>query len=1410
MPRAPPSSALIGLSADIDADNNVGVLASNQDGIDVFAGAIGGGGSTGVGLSLVVDQISGGTTASITGAGTLVDARAAGTGVLTVNSGTLAHAFDVSTINTPDLTTPDQTETTVSVHGLAVAATSHQSVVAYAVTAGLRKPRSPAAAAIEPVVNIMGGVTLAAITGAGIDTRLTVSAAVPQIDVTASSHSYSANFAIALAIGGNAGAGAIVTNQMDRETYARVTGATIGGTVAVGAVTVTAKSTQDTSVLSAGAAGGGLGGGAGSLVVNLFGADTEATLDRGSVTAASLAVMADNANGYIGAAGAAAIGGDGGIAASFVISISNDTTLATIGDLTASNPSTTLALSGALTVSATTENHFTSYSIGGALGGEGALAGAADVTVVSNTTRAGLYGVALGQVQAAGSVTVTGGETIDINSVAGGVALGVGAGLGAGANVVILASSVNADVVDSSINATGAVAATATSDRDIGAITVTAGAGGSVGIGAGIAVLLVGGAVTSDALGQLDAGGAGTLSSMNMAGNATPSDGVAITVAGAPAALPATSYDNGVSNAVAAPKLDGVTADISGGSVTANTVTVRAAGTVSLSSSVYGVGIGLGGAGVGAAVGYTTLQDNISATITQATISASTVTLTATMADGNSGHASDVEAYAGAGSLGTALGAAVAYGDVNNNVTASLGGTVTGASSVSVTADDGSSVNSGAFGAVVGGGAALGISSATAEKTSQVSALIATSSSITSTGAVGLTATGEGSVAAKAIAGAGGISVAGAGAEAQATDSSTILAAVQNTYQNGTAGTTSVSTGAGAALTLTATDTPDASATSIGVAVAGGLGLGASVALATVSPTVTASIDGSTTLSGGNLTEIASTALAQDGTNAATNAVAGAGGILCGATAPLSHPDNDSNVTASLGNNITVPAGVISISASNTTYQSASATGITVGGLLAIGAVVSSAEADTTTTASIGNNLSTPQVGSTSLSLSAVGNDTDVASATAGAGGAISGAGAGASTTDDSTVKAAIGTNANVLTNLFAINAAHSATYGTQANSINAAALGASASVASNDVTSNVTVTIGASGSVNALAGNVAACLGVGCTPSIDILASNAFTQLGGESAKAGAGGGINGAGATSGATLTGNADINLGTGVSLASGVDPTLHPGSTAIVAFTTLNAADVVDLQTGGLLQGAGTDSSINATLNNAITVGSQDAITSWGQLDIGTYTQATASTNSLVSTFGLAAVGSTSAETNVTTNQSVTVLASNDANHPTEIYAFGNIAVTAGKYVSGGFTTQLNGNATAEGYVRGLIAVPLADASTNMVSNASLDLQSGSLVEGVQTIVIGAYHGTPVAAADGTGHGYELEFIPVTDGSSNPSTATSSVVTINGTVTAGIYHDLEVTIGCASACGLNDVPTFTQSSGAPVTASYQGAF
>ena len=160
-------------------------------------------------------------------------------------------------------------------------------------------------------------------------------------------------------------------------------------------------------------------------------------------------------------------------------------------------------------------------------------------------------------------------------------------------------------------------------------------------------------------------------------------------------------------------------------------------------------------------------------------------------------------------------------------------------------------------------------------------------------------------------------------------------------------------------------------------------------------------------------------------------------------------------------------------------------------------------------------------------------------------------------------------------------------------------------------------------------------------------------------------------------------------------------------------------------------------------------------------------------------------SASATTNVTSNQTVTLGAY------TDLTASLNINLTAGDNPTTGISTTLPmvGNSNAQSYARGFVGVPLASATTTLTSNAALVVSAHDQIESGEDTTLVADHGTPSATAHGIGHGYELFFIPVTDGHSSPSTKTSSTVTMDGTVTAGIFHELNIAIKDAKDVNLD---------------------
>ena len=148
----------------------------------------------------------------------------------------------------------------------------------------------------------------------------------------------------------------------------------------------------------------------------------------------------------------------------------------------------------------------------------------------------------------------------------------------------------------------------------------------------------------------------------------------------------------------------------------------------------------------------------------------------------------------------------------------------------------------------------------------------------------------------------------------------------------------------------------------------------------------------------------------------------------------------------------------------------------------------------------------------------------------------------------------------------------------------------------------------------------------------------------------------------------------------------------------------------------------------------------------------------------------------ADTDVTANQNVTLGPS------TNLSALHNINLLAGDnpLPQGSRPSPLLASANAQPFAREFIGIPVASATTNLASNATLIVGAGAQIKSGENATLSADPGTPVPEATGVAHGYELYFIPATSGSSTPNGSTSSAVTVNGTVTAGAYHELNITI------------------------------
>ncbi len=1387
--------------ADVTATNNVGVVAGNNDKAAVFAGAVSiSKGAAGGAGSLVTNQISGTTAAYITGANTKVDALGTSTtDTLSVNNGTLVHAFDLGAAHAPTDTTPDLSENQDVLRGLGVVASSHQAVVTNVASVAAS---SGIAIMINPITNVMSGATRAYIDSASIDTRLTSSTLKPQIEVAASSFSYSGAFGAGIAYGSTGGGGAtIVSTTMSRETFAYITNATVGGvqssSATVGAVTVKANAEQDASSIA-------IGFNTGSVGLNVFQATTQAYVDGGALTASSLTVNANNSTGIFSANGSGAYGSQAAIGAAFLVQVSSNRTLAYVGDEfryqgNGAPHTTALNLSGALDVEAKTKNRFEAYAIGGALStGTAAIAGMANIEVANNTTIAGVYDTTLQGVTggAAGAVTINANEDVAIKEIAGALALGAsgaGVGVGAAANVIAFKSRTVAESWNSNLTSAGAINVTALSTKEVLSYAVTAGIGGSVGIGATVGVILIG-TNTADAdtqgqqTGQLNQGGNGTIAAVN-SGTSTAhgSNAVASGTAGNPNSANVTStYD--VSNVLSGGN-DAVIAQIAGGNVTGTQINVAA--TSANAAKMYLLGAGFAkNVGIGAGIGYTSVNSTVFANLsgygrngtgslvaadTPLVASAPAVNVTAIVKDATdgpyAGKTVDTEAIAGGAALYFGAQASVAVGNVSNTVVAMLGGQVTGTggTGVAVLAQD--STSQAVFtGGASAGAVAAGASVATASRNSSVTARVL-DGAIVNTSTLGVGASGAGTLSTTATALSGGI-VSGAGADAEAHEDSGVLAEI-----GASAVITTSATGDGTL--VGAAITPNLSSEAIGVSVGGGA-VGVAIAQSTVGATVTADVGDNTSFSGGKLAVTAMALVPIVGTQTSggittpiygtttwAKALAGGGGSLIGAQGSYAKASETATVKAYGGTGIRLPNADVSIKAENDSSQYAEGTGLS-SGFLALGATVAQTVSNAQTYAHLGAPADMDALNRAAytgkLTIRADGRDTNVSNAVVGAGGTYAGAAAVATTNSTAVTNARFDggtTDDTIYLGGLTIKATHTTNYLASGDAYQASTAGVSGGKARNEVDSTTTAEVGPHLIINSAAGDI-------------VVISNDIVNQAGGGARSGSGGMFSGAAALSESFVTQRVNTNIDAGTVLSLNDDPRTSTAVINIEAYNTLNTTDTASLATAALFAGGGAQSNMTANAALAVNINARELFSA-GQIYVGTAAKMAASNNANASLYGaIAGVGAS-------TNSWVHATQSVNVGDNTKLVAWRDITMYAGLAGDGSVFSSVQATATTVVYNNTVIPISTLYRGTANAGNAtSLTLASTSSVLGARNIYLGATQGQVTAAGNGSNYNPYLDIFSAKNSDNHSNTSGSGDVALNGLVVAGINNDVTITI------------------------------
>ena len=991
-----------------------------------------------------------------------------------------------------------------------------------------------------------------------------------------------------------------------------------------------------------------------------------------------------------------------------------------------------------LSVEASSSEDITVVAIAGAGGLFAGVGGAVSVEVITSVTQAFIGDSADINTSNANAnpnqdVNVTARNYARLMAIDGALAGGA-VGVSGAVDIGLIRNSTSAYIgAGAEVHANRDVDVNALSDRTIESYVVSA-AGGIVGITAGVGVYSVGGSLDAETMGRLSPED-GNGSAQGDADDQAANDGVTNVLLGGNC-----NEDNDCDEGFTDPRITNIanraaaaragvsvsgdltTSPVSGNSAyIGNGATVRAGRHVDIDAreviefEMLAGAVAGGAVGLGAGVGVATFNSNNTAYIgDNAIVEAAKVypvgniTVTAELDSDVSG-----KGFAGSGGVVAIDAAIISFSDTSViSATVGSGAQLVRANEIRIEAIDGRKLDAEGYGASVGAVAA-GAVVAIADLGGSVTASLGNSTLIGQgaglVGEVTVLAQSIGFSKAQTTSARAGIGLAASGSAATATYDPTVTASV------GASSNITTVTG----IQVTAVATPEVVANAYGFNVSGGVGVGASVALANSAPTVTAEVFNNAQFHGGGLSVLAQSQPVAGKQGVSAHATGASGGLLAGVNATIAESKSSAHVIARLGNAVRLPDSDVLVRANNVSSQYAQGFGIAAG-FYAAGANDVLSSSNNTTQATIGTGTLTNAGRNGQLGVSAEGYDLNTARSEAGSGGVVAGNASSASTSDTSTVTASIGGNATLNVGTLVVDAVHTDDFSLSATSVNAAAVGASGSFAQHDANSTVNATLGGSLVINSFG-------------AVVVSANNTFIDSASGERASGAGGGVaSGAAVFSATTLTGSSNVTVGNSVTINSGTDPVLNPGGIQLVAASFVTIDEDVSLASGGVLAGAHAESRATTNVTNTVTVGTGNTWDSQGHVGVGTFTVGLIGTSSMVNTWGGAAVGSSHSSSNFTTNQTVNI------GNTIDITAFGNIDITAGKDPGGYYETLVSAAANAQGYVRGVIAIPSASARSNITTNSTLNVGTGTIRSGLNTI-LGAYRGSAMPGADGVGRG-----------------------------------------------------------------------
>ncbi|AQQ68773.1 hypothetical protein Mag101_14865 [Microbulbifer agarilyticus] len=1426
-------TARIAEKADIDAYGNVGVEAQAHTENLVGSGAVGVGLNGGAGAIAISTAAEYGKTQAyiedatvkalgLGGTFNILDGELAGMTALPDLSATdedsdgNSNAVGNSDVSMDDLTTAfgsqNLSEGNEAVTGVGVNATSF--VKQQAITVGGSGSKNIAITA-NVATNVFESSTDAYIKNSTINSGVS-GTDTADVVVRGSSHDYGLGVSAGIAIsGGGSGIGGFSTNHMGKEANAEIDNSTIDADELV----LEANSTQLAQAVSAGIAAGvgaesGLGGAA-SVTINKMMGGTKAWLHDSTITASDVVVNAERRQDVNSAAGSAGIGTTVGVGFGLAVNLVGGDSTALIGnDLDDSgDDDTTLIKADNVTVDADRLESVNSYSLGAGLSTGYGVAAMINVTEFKGETRAGVHGLLhdngtnsntaddyfttqiVGQdgTSDATSVTVNAQDILDVDQETLGIGAGSSVGVGAVANVVLGRSQVYSEVVGSDIDAT-TLDIDATAQRQAWMISMAGGASTNFGaaVSIGVALFGQGDTTTEDGTNAEDEFDPSRQTANNVLAEDTAgynphlsSDDIAAieeesgsTIEASTAPSTSTTTESGNSLKIGGESV--VAARISGGDIDVDTLDVDAQ---TLLFTYQGLGaVALGSGAISGAVGVTRLYDMTIATV-DTDLTANDVTVDAQVMNiSDDDAAGEMKSWVISGG-GT--GITVNYNDVRSELRTVAGvSSATGDDSgdISVSARDTTELRVGDLDAgkpsdptegslsVTVGAGAIGASIGFAEKNSDVDAWLGeTGKAISGYNTVELDAYSAGLVKTSAFALAGGLIAGVQGVVTDARDESNVNATVYGTID------------ADAAVNIDAQATPEVFSRAYGVTVAAGGAMGGSFSYAIADAKAVAEVGDGTYFTGN--ADVNVRAETGDGSNddyvsADANAFAASGGLLAGVAGSEALAENSSQAVAKVGDGVRIPDNDFGVYARNTAIQYADADGYFVG-LFAGGFNWSTAESSTSARVEYGSNpISNAVLRTGDFILDAYNYDENQSFTTAGGGGyyagsaAVSNANSYNNSNSNKSASVEIAdwasgyTAVPVLGGEVRLSAAHESQFFSGVDSTTVSVVGGSGAEASSDIDNDVEVTLGNNVSFEAL--------------QIEIEADNSALQIQdpaesgfSTSINAGAGGAANGSAGLSYQDLTGvEAAVTIGNNAVLAisdlAWLD-SFYDHGIAIDAHTRFYVYDAAVLKVGGALQGAGSESDVDATTKNTVTIGDDVVLYNpIGEIGIGTYTIGSATAQAETSVWAVAGVAGGVSDVNVNVTNTV------DIGQDVIINALDNIGIYAGRGSSYLYENQLVADARTNVYNWTAVPIPAgndADADINVTNTVifgdDIDLGSDSHV------TVEANEGSLYANADGVERNPYLELFSTetTFGSNDTSSDNSLVFEGSGSVVAG---------------------------------------